>query len=452
MSDNFTRVMVGTAEVDVTPPIGTQLAGYGYERISEGVILPLKARILVMNEGEKRCVLINCDFLAVTVEETNNIRKLIHNLTGIAPERVMICCTHSHTGPEMRGVEDWCVWEPNEEYLDQMNVKVAEAVAVAAQNQTPAIICMGKQHEEGLAFNRRFRMKNAEEQFGPDKMHPTAVDIDENNTDCAGVAGPIDPEFGVVLFKRELTSKPFAMIVNYSLHVDVTSGNKISSDFPGIMAETLKKIYGEELVTLYIQGACGNINHCAYLQNNPYPGTGEWKSEQIGRAFAGKAMNIAEKALPSKTNVIEIATEILDVPRYPKDDIIVRKMLKDISSKKEEELTFFETSFMKLYNSYSDERTDKREIMTLRIGDAVFCSAPGELFVEWGLEIKKWSPFEYTFIAELCNDYVGYIPTFEAFYRGGYEASPIISVKATSALGMMIADANFRNLHKLAEL
>ena len=66
------------------------------------------------------------------------------------------------------------------------------------------------------------------------------------------------------------------MIVNYSLHVDVTSGNKISSDFPGYMADNLKKIYGEDLVTLYIQGACGNINHCAYLQNNPYPGIGEW--------------------------------------------------------------------------------------------------------------------------------------------------------------------------------
>ena len=242
------------------------------------------------------------------------------------------------------------------------------------------------------------------------------------------------------------------MIVNYSLHVDVTSGNKISSDFPGIMAETLKKIYGEELVTLYVQGACGNINHCAYLQNNPYPGTGEWKSEQIGRAFAGKAMNIAEKALPSKSSVIETVTEIIDVPKYQKNDILVQKMYREISAKKPEELTFFEIDFLKLYDKFSDEGSDKREIMTMRIGDAVFCSAPGELFVEWGFEIKKWSPFNYTFIAEVCNDSVGYIPTFEAIQRGGYEATPIISVKATAAFGMMIADANFRNIQKLAEL
>ena len=89
------------------------------------------------------------------------------------------------------------------------------------------------------------------------------------------------------------------------------------------------------------------------------------------------------------------------------------------------------------------------QVPEVGIGDAVFCGAPGEYFVEWGLEIKKWSPFKYTFIAELCDDAVGYIPTYEAFMRGGYEATPVVSVRSTPALGQMIADANFRNLRKL---
>ena len=97
----------------------------------------------------------------------------------------------------------------------------------------------------------------------------------------------------------------------------------------------------------------------------------------------------------------------------------------------------------------NNEGTIKREVQTMRIGDAVFCGAPGEYFVEWGFEIKKWSPFKYTFIAELCDDAVGYIPTYEAFMRGGYEATPVVSVRSTPALGQMIADANFRNLRKL---
>ena len=55
------------------------------------------------------------------------------------------------------------------------------------------------------------------------------------------------------------------------------------------------------------------------IRDSPYPGKGVWKSEQLGRAFAGKALTIAEKALPSKTNKVGTAREILDVPMYPRD-------------------------------------------------------------------------------------------------------------------------------------
>ena len=92
------------------------------------------------------------------------------------------------------------------------------------------------------------------------------------------------------------------------------------------MTNTLRAVYGPELIVMYVQGACGNINHCAYLQNNPYPGKGVWKSEQMGRAFAGKALTIAEKALPSKTNKVGTAREILDVPMYPRDMVLEQRV------------------------------------------------------------------------------------------------------------------------------
>lgn len=449
MDCNLEKVMVGAAEADITPPVGVWLAGYGYERVSDGIISPLKAHALVFGEGKSRSALLSLDLLAMPKLEGDIIRNRIFKENGIAPERIMLCCTHAHTGPEMRGNEDWCSAKCDDAYLEQMEASIAKAVAMAIDNQTLAIVCIGMQDEEGLAFNRRFRMKDGSEQFGPNKKKPTALDIDDDDTDCVGPAGPIDADFGVIAFKRELTDKPFALIVNYALHVDVTSGDKITADYPDVMSDVLKRIYGEKLVTLFIQGASGNINHCPYLQHSPYPYVGEWKSGQIGRAFAGKAINIAEKAMPSKSSVVDVRQMVLDVPKYPKDDIVVQNLLSSIKARKFEELTFFEEVFVKLYNEYSDFGTDAREVMTMRIGDAVLCGAPGELFVEWGLEIKKWSPFKYTFIAALCNDYVGYIPTAEAIRRGGYEATPIISVKATASFGQMVADANFKNLREL---
>ncbi len=437
MAEEIKTILTGTAENDITPPIGTQLAGYFQRRVSDGIISNLMAKAVVLGEGDARCVLITCDLITMTAAVCNKARAIISEATGIKPERVMICSTHTHTGPEIR-VPTKGVTEVNEEYLAGLPQRIADAAIKAAKTQRPAYLCIGTEHEQGLAYNRRFRMSNSTEQFGPSASEGVTAE---------GFAGPTDSTFGALVFKETLEGKPFLVICNYSVHIDVTGGNKISADFPAVMQKTLRAIYGDALICLYVQGACGNINHVPYLEDDPYPRKGVWKSEQLGRAFAGKAMTIIEKARPSKSIKVDTVSEILDVPMFPKSDPVYQMRLASAKSKKEPNA--FEQALIKRSENYSDEGSIKREVQTMRIGDAVFCGAPGEYFVEWGLEIKKWSPFKYTFIAELCDDAVGYIPTYEAFMRGGYEATPVVSVRSTPALGQMIADANFRNLRKL---
>ena len=60
-------------------------------------------------------------------------------------------------------------------------------------------------------------------------------------------------------------------------------------------------------------------------------------------------------------------------------------------------------------------------MQALRIGRLGIATLPGEAFTELGLEVKKKSPFDTTFLVELANGYHGYIPTEEAFQVGGYE-------------------------------
>ena len=55
------------------------------------------------------------------------------------------------------------------------------------------------------------------------------------------------------------------------------------------------------------------------------------------------------------------------------------------------------------------------------IGDIAIVGVPGEFFTVLGQEIKRRSPFRYTYVFELANDYIGYIPDRAAFGLGGYQ-------------------------------
>ena len=55
------------------------------------------------------------------------------------------------------------------------------------------------------------------------------------------------------------------------------------------------------------------------------------------------------------------------------------------------------------------------------IGDVALVGVPGEFFTVLGQEIKRRSPFRYTYVFELANDYIGYIPDQAGFDRGGYQ-------------------------------
>ena len=65
--------------------------------------------------------------------------------------------------------------------------------------------------------------------------------------------------------------------------------------------------------------------------------------------------------------------------------------------------------------------TQKTWVQAVSIGDVALVGVPGEFFTMLGQEIKRRSPFRYTYVFELANDYVGYIPDEVGFDRGGYQ-------------------------------
>src|SRR3954451_21589095 len=63
----------------------------------------------------------------------------------------------------------------------------------------------------------------------------------------------------------------------------------------------------------------------------------------------------------------------------------------------------------------------KTWVQEIDMGGIALVGVPGEYFTVLGPEIKRGSPYRDTYVFELANDYVGYIPDKAGFDRGGYQ-------------------------------
>jgi len=433
---------MGGAQTVLTPPVGTSLAGYFHDRISVRVRDDLYARVLIIvPPGEapdpgKALLLCSCDLISMDTELVADSKALIRERTGIPPERILLCATHTHTGPEVRRVS---VIPVNGSWLSEVPGLLAEAAEKASKSMARGTLHPGRAEVTGYAFNRLFRLKDGTEVFGKVR----------GGNQVIGPAGPIDPELQTLSCVRE-DGRVLAQCAHYALHADVIGGGTadfISSDWPGEMARTLSLVYGEEAVTLFLQGTAGDINHHAH-EASFLPGGGPEKAIQIGRGVAGSVLLAAERAEPLTECRMEAVLETVDVPYYTRDDKL-REEVKALKSK--EEQTPFDRYLIQRWEEWPhDGETAHVPVQALRIGPLGIIALPAEVFVGIGLQIKAWSPCEFTWVVTLANGRVStYVPTTEQAERGAYGARPILSRWLCSDAGRRLADASQVLLHRL---
>ncbi|MBI2948558.1 MAG: hypothetical protein HYY23_13025, partial [Verrucomicrobia bacterium] len=79
--------------------------------------------------------------------------------------------------------------------------------------------------------------------------------------------------------------------------------------------------------------------------------------------------------------------------------------------------------FREMRKALAPQRGQEREtwLQALRVGDVAIVGVPAEYFTKLGVDIKNRSPFRYTYVAELANDWIGYLPDLDAHKLGGYQ-------------------------------
>ncbi len=447
---------VGAASVQITPPPGTQLAGaVGYHRPPRVALDQLEAKALVLRGGGRALCVLALDVTIITEEWTSYIRERVRSELGIEPDAIMVHATQTHSAPpighfmldpdfpELPDEFEW-VRGGDAAYSQWAADRAVEAVAQAAACVEPAQIASASGSDGRWAANRR-----AVTMDGGITMVTRSWEAPSGEQTIRYIEGPIDPEVGVVVLRRDSLAVP-ALLLHHTCHpVCVFPRPLASADWPGVWAAGMRDIFGEDCVPLVINGACGNINPADRSDHRPMGrGLTETAEMVLPRLeFTDEApldFRRVELPIPLREQTDEElawAREVLDAePVPPWDPDHPGQLKRDWISA---------ASVWSVHLQRQRGAILAYEIQVLRIGDVAIVGLPGEPFVELGLAIKPASPFQTTFIAHCTSHYVGYIPTAEGLARGGHESVTRYWAKLVPEAFAMIRDEATRVLGEM---
>lgn len=422
----------GTAEIDITPEVGSNIPGQWLRRKAESVRDPLLVNALVLESGKTRLALVSADALSLKNRVVSEARNLILNMTGIPPGNVFLAATHTHTGPP---VVDALGTESDATAVNQFTNAIAAAVAGADRKLQPVQLATWSGQAPGLAFPRRFHMRDGTVRMHPPKGSPDTLDPED-------VADPTIAGFHVWNEDGRL----LAACVNFACHAIVVGGaSYYSADYPGAVRRALKRLYRDETTVLHFNGPCGDVGPDD-VQDTSRTRRGEEWLDCLGGGIAGFAAGYGSVAAAQGSMQLAAAGTSLPVPLRPIPDFLLRRAQATLTDDEiETPPQDMERIRLREYVLLDRERQKQdhveAEIMALRVGDAAVVGLPGEVFADMGRRIRAASPSAHTLVVELANGCHGYVPTQKAFRGGGYETWLARSSKLVPAAGDMMVEA-----------
>jgi hypothetical protein len=419
---------VGCASVEITPPVGWRRAGGFSEVISTGVHDRLYVKALVVSQGDTAFALVGNDLCSVPRELTDAARSRASAKTGIPKANIIITATHTHGGPEYygplrdvlhaRAQKENGGKDPREpiDYHALLVQRWTEAIVRAHAARKPTTLSVVVPRQEGVAFNRRFLMKDGSTGWNPGKLNPNIF----------RPLGPTDPDLPFFLARDAGSGKPFVSLTVFAMHTAIYGGTPFGACYPGHLQTHLRRqIDAPELLSLFSEGCAGDVNHIDVSTADPqgsdtYP-------EQVGARLAATINQALPLARPIGGGQLAIRSTVVRSPVMPlsiEEHQAAKKLLDTLDRNQAPFLTVvdawnraFRHEFWQKYGGEFPE-----EVQAVRLDhDTAIVTLPHEVFVELGMAIKSGSPFRTTIVISLANDLDFYIPTRRAFEEGHYE-------------------------------
>lgn len=402
ISASGAELRAGAARADITPPAGLPLYGF-FSRIRKNEVAtgtrdPLFARVLVLEAGKTRVVLVTLD-LGRTFDDPamDRLKALLRGQDGISD--VILTASHTHSGPNIIDVNppaDVTAWEK------AAVEKIGAAVKDACHHLERVRIGTGY-GSAFIGYNRR--VVNADGSVRMLWSDPTKIPT-----------SPVDPTVAVLRIDRA-DGQPLAILVNYACHPVVygEDNREYSADFPGVMTKFVEEAFGGRPICFFMQGAPGDIN--PYYATIPLVDGAvkdcQWTGETLGKEVVKVAKGIETQA-PAEPS-LQFSEEVLQVGVRWNPQQFRQGLLADFGP----QIFDDHADFFKLQ---APDRLPMAVTTLLIDKQIAFVGMAGEPFVQFQMDWRVRCPVRDAFFLGYTNGYFDYIPTIQAATEGGYGA------------------------------
>ncbi len=397
------KLLLGVSVADITPPVGTLLFGYRPDLKSESVNDNLTATAFAFAQGAKKILLVTVCVCLLDTTITDELRDIISRNFGIEKGNILICATHTHSGPSTNNMPGW--GEVNMEYyLSILKPNLLKAVEEAFASQQAVTMGVGVGRSD-LGVNRRELLSNNIVTLGQ----------------CAW--GTYNPQMTVLSFKGE-DGRVVGNIIHYGCHGTCAGVNKeISRDWSGVMTDALQAHSGA--VTAFFNGPEGDVgprlSNGATTAELPY-------IYEIGNIGAKDAIEIFDSIEEYKTVSVSSVASTVKIPydkRIPYEEAKAAcENVEDGLINKDKQIAVYYNKVKESYeNGFVEEEYTEVEQSIIRLGDVAFVGFPYELFSMIGLRINEAVKDLNVLSLSNTNGSKGYFPTQDQLCRGGYEVT-----------------------------
>ncbi len=358
----------------------------------------LRASALVLeNPRGERAVLVACDVLMVERDILDRAAKRIEKELGIPFDHILINATHTHHAPTTVTVHGY---KREEAFTQQLEEKVVQAAIAASKRLAPCEFRFRLGEESSVGKNSRLLL-------GDGTIYWVGL-----YKDAVRPSGPFDPELPVLAFRRPGGAYE-AILFNHSTHSIGTHKPGVRSpSFYGLAAQEIEKEKGGTV--LFFEGASGSTHN---LDVAPVEATHRIKHAVASALDEARVRPLDRIAAARKE--IDLRVRRFDEEKAQRE--VEAYCTKRIPDPKVAQSVIETFRTMRAELAPRQGQTRKTWVQAVQLGDVALVGVPGEFFTILGQEIKRRSPFRYTYVFELANDYVGYIPDRLGFDRGGYQ-------------------------------